>query len=192
MEVDAEAPEIPAGCVLRRLTAADVRQFIADEKLHIRDDAFKFAFSHDHLPLGLFMHEQLVNYVIFAHTVAPGPGGMVIRLEPDVAYIWNTFTHDDYRGQRLLEARAHLQRQQWREFGWRRSVKRFASYIDLTNYSSIAATERLGNDRVGYAGYWRIGSNCWKFRSPEVRKMGFRFDEPDMTEAAYLTGKSSA
>ncbi len=177
-----DPPPIPDDCQLRRLVPEDIEPLSRDEKLAIDPLAYEFAFAHDHMPLGLFIGPQLVHYTIFGHTVAPGPHGMVIRLRPGLMYIWRTYTHPDFRGRRLIQVRTHFTRQNWHSFDWGREFNEFASYIDLSNASSMIATGRLSDELVGYAGFWHIGEQALHFRSPGSRKLGFSFDTPRTDE----------
>lgn len=178
LDTQREAPPIPDNCELRRMDMSDIEPWLDDPGLGMDPRAYEFAFAQDHMPLGLFIGPQLVHYTIFGHTAAPGPHGMMIRLRPGLMYIWRTFTHPDYRGQRLIGVRSHFTRLNWAQFAWGREFESFASYIDLSNVSSIIATGRLSDELVGYAGFWRVTGRSASFRSPGTSRLGFAFDIP--------------
>jgi len=113
LDINAAHPPVPPDATLRRLSSADVAHLAKQPELRINRSAFDFAFDHGHMPLGLFLGDSLVNYGIFGKGAALGPDRTIVRLDPGLSYIWNTFTHPAFRGQRLMEVRVHLQRVQW-------------------------------------------------------------------------------
>lgn len=186
LAVSPNHPPVPDDAVLRTLTPGDIESATRDPHLSVHRPTFEFAFDHGHMPIGLYLGKQLVNYVIFARDSAPGPDGTMIRLDRDLAYIYNTQTHPSFRGQRLMEVRVHLQRVLWEELGWDFKPARFAGYVDLANYSSIAVMQRMENAIVGYAGYWSGRERFRSFRDQAVKHMGFRFDKATHEEVSRL------
>jgi len=179
-------PDVPPGTELRKLTLEDVRQRSSDPDLALRINSFQFALEHGHVPLGLFINDQLVHYTIYGHTVAPGPRTFVVRANPNLVYVWGTFTPREFRGQHLVQLRTHLSKVFWSQLMGDDVYDGFVSYIDVHNLSSIATNERYGDRLVGYAGYLAFGSRAIFFRTKGAKQVGFRFDQPSESERVML------
>ena len=141
--------------------------------------------AEGHKPYGLYIDGRLAHYTIYGHGVAPGPAGLVVRIDPRYLYVYRTFTHPEFRGRHLLEVRSYLIRRHWDGPLFEGS----ASYIALHNLASAAMAERIGETVVGYAGFLPRGKTRKVFfRTRGAKARGFEFDYPTPAEQRLLSG----
>ena len=93
----------------------------------------------------------------------------MVAFEPPFRYGYKSYTRPEYRGQQLLRVEAGDP--VCRARGARQAIE----FIEITNYASLQWSVRAGNERVGYAGYLRLGPWVWTLRTPGAAKHTFRF-----------------
>ena len=131
----------------RMLTADEVRTFAADpQNLLSIELADRVAAGHD-LCFAILSGHRLAAYGWYAlHCIeAEHCAGTAMSYPEHVAYMYNGFTHPDFRGRRLHGLVMGLA---LRALGERR-VTHLVSIVDWTNVSSLRSCERLGYSDLG-------------------------------------------
>ncbi len=97
--------------------------------------------------------------------------GVPMSFPDDVAYMYNAFTHPEFRGRRLHGTAMALALKSLAD----RGITKLLSTVEWTNYASLRSFERLGFERFGRR--WTLGGgNCrWGTNSKAARLRGIRF-----------------
>ncbi|MEM6708671.1 MAG: hypothetical protein AAF648_07785 [Pseudomonadota bacterium] len=120
-----------------------------------------------------FLGDELVGYAWIAYGPTPHLDGVWCETGSPDRYAYKAFTHPRFRGKRL-RGTFHALEADDAAFGVTHSV----SFIAWWNRSSMKAIARNQAVRIGWAGYWTIGTRRFCFRSPGARRAGFRFFVP--------------
>ena len=111
----------------------------------------------------------MVAYVWRSYSGAPHQDGLWVAFDKPYRYGYKAYTLPDYRGRHLLDNTLTdpicLSR------GYTHGV----SFVETHNYSSHINNQRIGNQPVGFAGYIKLAGHSYPFRTPAVKKIGFRF-----------------
>ena len=109
-------------------------------------------------------------------------GGTALSYPPDVACMYNGFTHPEFRGHRLhglvkgLGLRALADR----------GASKLVSTVDWTNWASLRSNFRLGCVDLGRTGVLRLGRFRVGFYPPAARRLGIRFHNEAISRPASL------
>ena len=172
--------EPPQGFTFRQLTAAEVGRYagsdpalgldleLADRTMSGRDFCFA-ALSGDRLAAyGWFALGSIEAY----HNRGNHPGtGVAVSYAEDVAFMYNGFTHPDFRGNRLHSAVKAFALQELAAHG----VTKMLGTTDWTNYASRNSFRKLGCQDLGctFRGGW---GRCMLTLAPAAaKKRGIRF-----------------
>jgi hypothetical protein len=117
---------------------------------------------------------EIVSFVWAAFSPTHDSQGVYVDFDKKDRYGYFAFTLPEFRGR-------HLQRL-FRLYGDGYAIARGCThaiaFIAVDNRSSISSAEAAGNRRIGFAGYLKRGRLFVPFRTPSVRRRGFRFFVP--------------
>ena len=102
---------------------------------------------------------------------APHIHQLDVRVPAGWSYGYKAFTKGNFRGKGIYPAIAHAELDTCSNLGLTRGI----SITDVGNRASESADGKLGNARVGLAGFVKMGKYRFRFRSRSVRKTGFDF-----------------
>jgi GNAT superfamily N-acetyltransferase len=152
----------------RVLSEDEVLAFAADPELELDEQWVRGAFARGAVCLGAVDNGRLLGYTWLAFCDTPYTSGVWIHLDPAMRYLHKSFVRPGYRGQRIIHAlHAFADRPDlWR--GRHASI----NFVDVDNFASLAALQRVGSRTLGYATYARIFGTVIAFRSPGLRRAG--------------------
>lgn len=157
----------------RKLSDDDMQAACSDPDLPIDSQFAEGAQVRGDIAYGAFDGARLVGYTW--KTTKPGPvdQGLSIRLiVPNINYGFKTFVHPAYRGQQLQDSVNHVGEKECFDKGFVKNL----SYVDMGNLSSLKSQYKSPTrTAVGFAGYWKVGSRFFTWRSPGARRY-FQFD----------------
>jgi GNAT superfamily N-acetyltransferase len=166
-------PQSDACCTMRFLTPAEVRRFAADPINHLSPEFGERADRGLDLCFAAIHGDQLASYGWYAlHSIeAEHSAGTPVGLPADMAYMYNGFTHPDYRGRGLDGACMGGALSELRD----RGVSRLIAFVYWSNSASLSSCERLGYRRLGLLA---VGPNGRPVRvPPHARRQGVLFGD---------------
>ena len=122
---------------------------------------------------------NIVSYVWSAFSATHDTDDVYAVFPSGFRYGYKAYTLPECRGQHLRDGTIPLRDQYCAERGCMHSL----SFIAVDNYASIRAATRSGVTRVGFAAFYKKGSRFISYHSPGVKKLGFRFESRDDTQA---------
>jgi GNAT superfamily N-acetyltransferase len=122
-----------------------------------------------------FDGKKLIGYAWNAFRTAPHVDDIWIEFQAPYRYGYKSFVLPEYRGRRISNGTApHSDADSIRQ-GFTHAI----SFVETHNYKSIRANCRHPGRRFeGIAGYFRLFGKVFPFRSPPVKRLGFRFIPP--------------
>jgi hypothetical protein len=166
---------LPPGFTYRIFEGKDLEAmlpYIKDPSLGISEDFVRTAFGKGDVCDAIFHDDEIVSYTWISFSPTHHSDGVFIEFRKGDRYGYKALTRSEYRGQHLRR------RPQSDEYCHRRGCTHVIGFIDVINRSAIRASYARGNNRIGYAGYLKRGKVFFPFRSPAVRRRGFRFFIP--------------
>jgi GNAT superfamily N-acetyltransferase len=88
--------------------------------------------------------------------------GRLIRLAPDEAYVYDSYTTESLRGLSIASLRGRWAFAHFRELGFRRTV----GWVSPENLPAFGPARKLGYDTLGRAGYFCLGPWRREFVKP--------------------------
>ena len=119
---------------------------------------------------------RLIGYAWNAYQRGPHTDDIWIEFQKPHRYGYKSFVLPEYRGRRISNGMAPHSDADSIKLGYTRAI----SFVETHNYKSIRANCRHpGRTFEGVAGYLRLFGKVIPFRSPRVKRLGFRFVPPD-------------
>jgi len=118
--------------------------------------------------------DEVVSYGWSAFTPTHDAEGVYVGFGEKDRYGYKAFTLPEYRGRHLPRVFKPLRDRHCIARGCTHTV----AFVAVDNRSSIRATLAQSYRRIGFAGYLKRGPFFWSFRTPGVRRRGFRFFMP--------------
>ena len=122
---------------------------------------------------------EIVSYCWMAFTPTHDSDGVYVDFGERHRYGYKGFTLPQFRGRHL--------RRYYNPFTDAYCISRGAThaiaFVDVSNQASMRSTIGMGNRRIGFAGYLKRGRLFIPFRTPAVRRRGFRFFVPSVPQS---------
>lgn len=177
MRPSEHAPSQVAGFTHRIFEAHEMPELLAligNPDLDISEAFVRRAFAKGDACDTALMSGQLVSYTWMAFTPTYDAKGVFVSFGDEHRYAYKAYTLPEHRGQRALR----LFKTDSDGYCLQRGKTKSISFITIDNQSSIRHATGVGNRRVGFAGYWRVGPAFVPFRTAGVRRERFRFFVP--------------
>jgi ribosomal protein S18 acetylase RimI-like enzyme len=159
----------------RFLSTAEIASFSHDSGNEIAPEFLQRALSKQNQCLAAFHGEKLAAYSWYARNSVDGKDhlGVSMSFPTDVVYMYNAFTHPDFRGRRLFNVGVALAA---KEFAAQGATKMIAS-VNSTNFASLRSCKRLGFRELGRI--WTLGSGDQRLaRTPfAAKRLGIHFGD---------------
>lgn len=159
----------------RFLSSSEIESYGQDPANEIASDFLQRALSQQNQCLAAFHGERLASYSWYARNSVDGKDhlGVSMSFPTDVVYMYNAFTHPDFRGRRLFSAGVALAA---KELAAQGATKMIAS-VNSTNFASLRSCKRLGFRELGRI--WTLGSGDHRLaRTPSAAKrLGIQFGD---------------
>jgi hypothetical protein len=172
-----EAPRLtpPDGIEVRYPTQAELLAAADRGDMMLDRERVEDALAHGDLCSAAFDGDRMVGYAWNAFRKAPHINAIWIEFQAPYRYGYKSFVLPEYRGRRISNGMAPHSDKDSINRGFTDAI----SFVETHNYKSIRATCRHpGREFVGVAGYLYLFGRLLPFRSPSVRKLGFRFVPP--------------
>ena len=146
-------------------------------KPHLEKPAYGFdegvvsrSFTRGDICVATFQNDRLAAYSWVRYKPVETSGGVWVDFSPVHRYnVWG-YTHPDFRGRHIRGSFGALN-----ELDREHEITHTISCIDTHNFSSLKAEARHGGEFVGLAGHVRLFGRIFTFRSPGVKRYGFKF-----------------
>jgi hypothetical protein len=145
--------EIDSEFTFRFLTLSEVTRFSQNPSNNLAKDFVARTESRHDLCLAALHREQLASYSWYAMNSIEGLDhiGVPMSYPTNVAYMYNAFTHPEYRGRRLYGAGIALALRKLTQQG----VTNLITTINCSNFASLRSCRRLGFSNLGRI--WTLG-----------------------------------
>lgn len=172
----ARAASARAGLECRPLEEAELLAFAADQRLELSEQWVREAYARGSLCLGALARGELLGYTWLAFGDTPYAAGLWVGLDDRLRYSYKSFVRPECRGERIIQA-LHA----FADCPELRRDRHFTvDFVDADNHPSLAALERSGASRIGFALYARIFGKLLVLRSPGLRRAGIALYEPEV------------
>jgi hypothetical protein len=172
------APQATGADFTHRLfESADQAAFLAcatDPRLDLNEAFVQDAFAKGDACAAVLSGATLVSYEWMAFTPTHDDQGVYVDFGPRYRYLYKAFTLPEFRGRHAIR----LFKGSSDAYCLRRGRVATIAFIAIDNHSSIRYALGVGNRRIGFAGYMKLGSFFIPFRTAGVRTEGFRFFVP--------------
>jgi hypothetical protein len=166
----------PEGIVVRYPSPAELLAACERGDMGLDRDWVDEALARGDLVAAAFDGVEMIGYMWSSYSAAPHIEGIWIEFCAPYRYGYKSFVHPDYRGRRISNRVSAYSDAD----SLRRGFTHAISVVKTQNYKSIRANQRHpGREYVGLAGYLCLFGRVLPFRSPAVKKLGFRFVPPD-------------
>ena len=173
--VPGRGPDLPPGYSSRTFDEDDAEALFAcadNPALGLTASFVRAALAKGDACDAVLHHGKVVAYDWLAFSATHDSEGVYVDFGKTDRYGYKAFTLPEYRGK-------HLRRvPRSNDYCIARGVTHVISFVDVTNRSSIRSTIGRGSVRIGFAGYLKRGRVFVPFRTPAVRRRGFRFFVP--------------
>ena len=179
--VNAPEPVVP-GYVVRLFTQGDEHTLLAaarEPELELTESFVRTALGKGDVCAAILVDGQIVSFAWSAFTPTRHRDGVYVTFDSRHRYGYFAFTLPEYRGRHLPRLPVPLRDRYCVARGCTQSI----SFISVDNRSSIRMATAIGNHRVGFAGYLKLGPIFVPFRTRAVREEGFRFFRRDTNAA---------
>jgi hypothetical protein len=117
-----------------------------------------------------FLNDRLASYSWVRYQPVEIRGSVWADFGPGHRYtVWG-YTHPDFRGRHIRGSFGALD-----ELDREQAITHTINYIDTHNFSSLRAEARHGGEIIGLAGHFKVFGRIFTFRSPGLKKYGFKF-----------------
>jgi hypothetical protein len=171
-------PDTNPDLVWRQITSDELLTACSNPENGLDEDFVTGAIERGDLAFGAFAGQRLVSYVWRSLESAPDTNDVWIRVGKPYNYAYKSFTHPDFRGQRISPV-AHLYSDnEMRKLGYQYRC----GFVSVENYSSLAMGEKMGSRPIGYAGYLMWFGKLFSYRTRGAKEIGFEFFRPKECE----------
>lgn len=173
----AAQPSKDSGYTLRVFESGDLDALLgcaSDPRLDLGEAFVRDAFAKGDACATVFSDGRVVSYNWMAFTPTHDQHGVHVDFRPTYRYAYKAFTVPEFRGRHLIR----LLKAAVDDYCLRRGRVSSITFVAIDNYASIRYTLGVGNHRIGFAGYLKLGAIFLPFRTTGVRSEGFRFFMP--------------
>jgi hypothetical protein len=160
---------------VRMLAAAAMRPYADDPEYALTQQTLDGAITRGDRCAAIFDGDRLAAYGWYATQpirLLELPGAPLLHFDPAYAYMYNGFTHPDYRGKRLhaigmaAALEAHV----------KEGRAGLVSYVDSSNFSSLKSCRRMGYHSFGRVSMYTLGARQ-RYRSTSgCKRYDFRIE----------------
>lgn len=148
--------------------------FLDNSELRLEEAFVRNAFAKGDACGAVILGGRLISYSWMAFTPTRDTPGVYVEFGPQYRYGYKAFTLPQFRGRHVMRVfKAYGD-----DYCVRRGRELAIAFIATDNFSSIRASLGAGSQRIGFAGYWKLGPLFISFRTAQVRAAGFRFFKP--------------
>jgi len=152
-------------------TRDDLNRAVADMPEQLDADFVESALARGDICAAAFDDSRMVSFQWASFTTARVNDRLSVKFTEPFRYGYKGFTDSAYRGRRIAREVMLFCDSECLACGYTHTIV----YVETHNYASRANLKRLGNRCVGYAGFITVGSRCYPFRTPGVKRRGFGF-----------------
>ena len=152
----------------RKLSDDDLQAACSDPDIPIDSQFVDDAKANGDMGYGGFDGARLICLTFRSTKRGPLEQGVWIKVTaPKIRYGYRSFVHPAYRGQQLQSSISRMGEKDYFDMGYEKDI----SYVDMANLSSLKSTyKNATRTAVGFAGYWKVGSRFFTWRSPGARR----------------------
>lgn len=157
----------------RFLSADEVRRFSVDPSLKLAPSLADRIDSEQDRCFAALQGSELCAYGWYAFDCIEGEHnfGVPMSFPSDTAYMYNGFTHPDFRGLRLHGQTMGLALRALKKY----EVSSLVSTVDWTNQASIRSCDRLGYQRLGRLVTFRRDRSTIVGTPERAKRLGIEF-----------------
>lgn len=159
------------GIDLRILSEGEALQAAEDPELEMSVEFVRTALARGDIAFGAFDASRLVSYTWRAFGPVLHDDGVCVRFDPPRHYGYKALTLPAYRGRGVQRDVARFSD----DALYKRGCVAQLMFIEVGNFASLRTQRKLNARRIGMAGFIKRFGLFVSFRTPGVKKTGFRF-----------------
>jgi len=181
-----------------RVESKYVFKFASEQELEIAykgmpgsDDFLHNALQRGDECYSVFYNDRLISYGWYSRSPNPIDPNLTLYFNNQYVYMYNGYTCNDYRGQRLHGIGMAKALDHYREMGH----KGLISYVDRLNFSSLSSCYKLGYKPFGNIIIIKLFGQYIIYHSDGCADYGFRIEIKDRFSnpaEVFLTDKNKA
>jgi hypothetical protein len=165
MDLTGPVREIPPGPAveMRLLESADVEAYARSRGRPVDSVPVVRRLEEGHVCVAAWLDGEIVSTAWYAFdSVRVDEIDRVLRLAPDEAYVYDSYTTEGLRGLSIAALRGRWAIAHFGGLGFRRTV----GWVSPKNLPAFGPARKLGADTLGRAGYFRLGPWRREFVEP--------------------------
>jgi len=163
--------ELAEGRSVRIASYDELLEAAKDPVLRLVPSSIQEALQRGEFCTAVFDGDKIIAYAWRATGTTPHVEGVAVVFEKPYRYGFDSFTHPEYRQQKLQNAIAYVTDPAFIKEGYTHAI----SFVETHNYPSLISSLSRSNIVVGYAAYLILFGKFFSFRSRGVKEIGFGF-----------------
>lgn len=157
----------------RFLTPDELLIFAQDPTYDLEAVGLQLAFQKEDQCFGILDGDRLTSYGWYSNKPTVSAEGLQLHFNDKYIYMYQGYTHHDYRGQRLHAIGMTMALQEILQRGF----KGIVSCVDATNFSSLKSVYRMGYKDFGKLYTLKIFGRYITYRSKGCKHYGFWLEQ---------------
>lgn len=157
----------------RFLTKDELCTFAGDPANDLELEGLQCAFQKGDKCFGILDGERLASYGWYSNRPTVSSENLHLHFNDQYIYMYQGYTHDDYRGQRLHAIGMTMALQEFLQRGF----KGIVSCVDAANFSSLKSVYRMGYKDFGKLYTLKILGRSFNYRSRGCKAYGFKLEQ---------------
>jgi len=165
MDLTGPVLEIPPGPAveMRLLTPDDIEAYARSRARPVGPVPLNRRLDEGHVCVAAWLDGEIVSTAWYAFgSVRVDEIDRPLRLAPDEAYVYDSYTTESLRGLGIAALRGRWAIEHFRSLGFTRTV----GWVSPKNLPAFGPARKLGADTLGRAGYFRLGRWRREFVEP--------------------------
>ena len=161
--------EVSNNYTCRFLTNDEIVAFAKFPEYDLEEEAMWLAFKKGDECFAILDGDRLASYGWYSNQPTTSSEGLVLHFNQAYTYMYQGYTHHDYRGQRLHAIGMTMALNEY----LRRGFKGIVSCVDATNFNSLKSVYRMGYQSFGKLYILKALGQCFVYRSPGCKEYGY-------------------
>lgn len=153
----------------RFLSNSEIADFAKNPDHDLEAEALKLAFKKGDECFAILDGDRLASYGWYSNQPTTSSDGLILHFSQEYTYMYQGYTHHDYRGQRLHAIGMTMALNEYLSRGF----KGIVSCVDATNFNSLKSVYRMGYQNFGKLYILKPLGLCFVHRSRGCKDYGY-------------------
>jgi hypothetical protein len=162
--------QIPSTFECRFLNKTEIENFSNSPEYDLEVDTLKLAFRKGDECFAILDGDRLASYGWYSNHPTTSSEGLNLHFNLKYIYMYQGYTHHDYRGQRLHAIGMTMALNKYLQRGF----KGIVSCVDATNFNSLKSVYRMGYRNFGKLYIFKALGQSLVYRTPGCKEYDYR------------------